>query len=174
MANPPDVCPPPDVLSATLVSINVSLEYCLQDENMIQTQDFVDYGFGISQRNLPDLLTFESSAEATLQPEISSSMPGNIWLDTMHHETLSQSLESHIFHTSGSRPNPSCDDFFQLFELGMRMLVISNPIKDPKTRIFKDATLKCLPDIAPAAFNAGHREVIISFIRACAHSTDVV
>ena len=158
MTNPPDVCPPPDVLSAALASISVSLEYFIHDEHMTQAQDLFNFEFDFLQNEFP-YLTFESNFETSMQPEILSSMPGYIWPETVRHETSSQSLKSQIPHTPGNRPDPAHDEFFQLLELGMQRLVISNSIKDPKIRVSKDATLKSLPDIAPAVFNTGHREV---------------
>jgi hypothetical protein len=158
MANPPDVCPP-DVLSATLASIDVSLAYCLHHEHTTQAQDSSYSEFDHFQREFPHL-SIDPNLKATVQPETSSLMPGHsIWLDTILHGTSFQPLESQIPHTPGNGLDPSSDEYFRLFELGMQRLVISNSIKDPKIQVSKDATLKSLPDIAPAIFNSGHREV---------------
>ncbi|CAG8891098.1 unnamed protein product [Penicillium egyptiacum] len=149
MASPPDACPPPGVPVATLASIDIRLEYCFQAKDMPEAQDCSKSEVG--------LLGQESSFFPG--PQMLQSMTGVAILQEVH-EVSSEALGSKFSCISGDESDPSCEELFRLFDIGIQRLVISNSIKDPTIWVSQQATIKSLADISPAVFDPGYRDAM--------------
>ncbi|KAJ5373384.1 hypothetical protein N7517_005390 [Penicillium concentricum] len=147
MTNPPDARPPTGVPVATLASIDVQLEYIFQPRRIPQVQEYFKLKVGLLGQESstfcsPRLL--ETMADvAILQREDPTEIPG--------------SQSSCI---SGDESDPSCEELFRLFNLGVQRLFISNSIKDPTIRVPQQVTIKSLAGISPAVFDPGYRDAM--------------
>lgn len=154
MANPPDVCPPEDMVTANLASVDITMEFCFHDEHMPRAKRCFDREKNFIRRKPPDI-GLGSIPEATDGLTVPFPIPKDGWPKEMHQDMLSQDLRAQMRHISVDGPGLSNEEFAQLFELGMQKLIISNTTKAPT----KEKTLNSLPNIAPAIFKAGYREV---------------
>lgn len=160
MANPPDVCPPEGIVTVNLTSVDIFMEFCcFHGMQMSRVKRCFD-----PERNFiemkPPYIGLGSDPEATTAGLTAPyPIPKDGWPKELHQDLLSQDLRTQMPHTSVDGSGPSNEEFSQLFELGIQKLIVSNTIKAPTIRVSKENTIKSLPEVAPAIFKAGYREV---------------
>ncbi|KGO68481.1 hypothetical protein PITC_071060 [Penicillium italicum] len=147
MTKPPDACPPSGVPVATLASIDIQVEYRFQAKDIPRARD-------CSKLEI-DLLGQEQSVGVGFQGLARMAKAA-----TLHGEGSSETLESQTACISGDKSEPSCEELFRLFDIGIQRLVISNSIKDPTIRVSQQDTIKSFADISPAVFDLGYRDAI--------------
>ncbi|KAJ5608246.1 hypothetical protein N7537_004865 [Penicillium hordei] len=150
MTNPPDACPHPGLPVATLASIDVRLEYRFHAKDISQSQDYSNIGIGLLGQE-PSVGTSSQGLDRITEAAMQHST---------HDEDSSRALGPQTACISGDGSDPSWEELFQLLDLGIRRLVISNSIKDRAIRVSQQDTIKSLADISPAVFNPAYRDAI--------------
>jgi hypothetical protein len=149
MTNPPDACLPTGGPVAILASIDVWLEYNFPAKNIPQAQDYSELEVGL----------LKQVPSAFRRPRPLETGAGGANLQVVPSEGFSEVLGSQSCCISENQSNPSCDEPFRLFDLGIQRLIISNSIKDPTIRVPQNGTIKSLADLYPVVFDPGYRHV---------------
>ncbi|KAK4867473.1 hypothetical protein LT330_000983 [Penicillium expansum] len=143
-------CPPSGVPVATLASIDIEVEYRFQANDVPQAQDCSKLELGLLRQ----------VQSVVAGPGVLERITESAFLHPMHNKGSSEVLGPQTAYISGDELDPSCEELFCLFDLGIHRLVISNLIKDPAILASQHDTTKSFADIYPAVFDPGYRDAI--------------
>lgn len=158
--DPPDAHAPPGVPAITLVSIDIHLEYKYPPPPKGEFCDLLAY-------NIDTIMDFgqwhyrpkiENFTVATLTVPAHESGSTNTDHGGNHLGTSSTNQLMHDDHNIES-VNSTIDRFLQLLDLGLQKLIISRRSRSAGIRTVGKDTLQNLPQLLPAIFNPGYREV---------------
>ena len=161
MANPPEISPPRETPTATLASVDISLEYCLYEKDIPQHSHSLVSGLVFNQRGSLSVSPFnlELELQGMAQPRLPGTDCDFVWLEETLHEALPHHTEPRIHHTPTVEPPTSHGALQRLFEIGMERLMTSKRPRDSEIFILEGASLASLAEIAPVVFKPGYREV---------------
>lgn len=165
LRNPPDAYPPSNIPSASLVSVDIGLEYSCQSEHgqrhrsptVPSENSQISVSTGLQQYSQQG---FIGTGAETENPASS----GNAFSRSASDHTLYLPSSSNFYSFSqGTTNNQLTQDLLQLLDFGLQRLTISASIKDPQIQEFGTNTLQNLSKIAPAVFSPGYRDVSLSY-----------
>ncbi|CAG8393821.1 unnamed protein product [Penicillium salamii] len=162
MVSPPEISPPRDVSTATLVSVDISLEYCFHEGDISQTSNPFISQVEFARRNPSSFSSsgFELELQAMTEARLPETSFEPVWLEEVLPDALFQHLGPQVQHKSVIEPVIPHGALQRLFELGIQRLMISNKIRDPEILVSDGASLISLADFAPVVFKLGHREAV--------------
>lgn len=174
MVKPPDISPLRDVSTATLVSVDISLEYCFHKGELSQAPNPFMSKVETACRNPLSVSSsaFELELQAMAEARLPEARSESTWLEEMLPDALFQHLGLQVQQKPAIEPAIPPGALQRLFELGLRRLMIPNKIRDPEIWVSDGASLISLADFAPVVFKLGHQEVSLSFSSICIYYTE--
>ncbi|CAG8095168.1 unnamed protein product [Penicillium salamii] len=162
MVKPPDISPLRDVSTATLVSVDISLEYCFHKGELSQAPNPFMSKVETACRNPLSVSSsaFELELQAMAEARLPEARSESTWLEEMLPDALFQHLGLQVQQKPAIEPAIPPGALQRLFELGLRRLMIPNKIRDPEIWVSDGASLISLADFAPVVFKLGHQEAI--------------
>ncbi|CAG7929047.1 unnamed protein product [Penicillium olsonii] len=162
MVNPPEISPPRETPTATLASVDISLEYCFYEEDIPQPSHTLVSELVFNQGDSSSVSPFnlELEPQEMAEPRLPGTDCDFVWLEETLHEALPHHIEPQIHHTPTVEPSTSHGALQRLFELGMERLMTSKRPRNSDIYILEGASLASLAEIAPVVFKPEYREAI--------------